>query len=216
MRKSGNPDAATSRELRDESKTLAPRRCARRLDAGPFAADVASFRLLAAENKAKGTLRIYTQAPTWFAAAHLLRETGKTRWEQVDAQDVQRWVAWLLGAYSGAYARQQYRALRQFFRWLSAEDEVPDPTARLRAPAVAEKPVPFSPAENFPNWPGRAGTTRSHNGATRRSFRYCGQPASGSPSWRRSATTPMTAHGATWTWGAGRSGCGARAAGTGP
>ena len=116
----------------------------RRLDAGPFAADVASFRLhLAAENKAAGTIRIYTEAPSWFAAAYLLRETEKTRWEQVDAQDVQRWVGWLLGRYSEAYARQQYRSLRQFFLWLAAEDEVADPTAGLRAPSVREKPVPF-------------------------------------------------------------------------
>jgi hypothetical protein len=48
----------------------------RRLDAGPFAADVASFRLyLAAENKAAGTIRIYTEASSWFAAAYLLRDT---------------------------------------------------------------------------------------------------------------------------------------------
>jgi integrase/recombinase XerD len=114
------------------------------LEAGPFAADVTSFRLhLAAENKAAGTIRIYTEAPLWFAAAQLLGETDKTRWGQVDSQDVQRWVAWLLGSYSESYARQQYRALRQFFLWLSAEDEIPDPMARLRAPAVREKPVPF-------------------------------------------------------------------------
>jgi site-specific recombinase XerD len=56
---------------------------------------------------------------------------------------VQRWVTWLLGSYRDAYARQQYRALRQFFLWLSVEDEIPDPMARLRAPAVREKPVPF-------------------------------------------------------------------------
>ena len=50
------------------------------LEAGPFAADVASFRLyLAAENKAAGTVRTYTEAALWFAAAHLLRETSKTR-----------------------------------------------------------------------------------------------------------------------------------------
>jgi site-specific recombinase XerD len=116
----------------------------RRLDAGPFAADVASFRLhLAAENKAAGTIRIYTEAPLWFAAAYLLRETEKTRWEQVDAQDVQRWTVRLLGSYSQAYARQQYRSLRQFFLWLAAEDGVADPTAGLRAPSVREKPVPF-------------------------------------------------------------------------
>jgi site-specific recombinase XerD len=95
-----------------------------------------------AENKAAGTIRIYTEAPLWFAA-HLLRETDKTRWEQVGTQDVQRWIVRLLGSYSAAYARQQYQALRQFFGWLAAEDEVPDPMARLRAPKVADKPVPY-------------------------------------------------------------------------
>jgi integrase/recombinase XerD len=119
----------------------------RRLDAGPFAADVASFRLhLAAENKAAGTIRIYTEAPLWFAAAYLLRDTEKTRWEQVDAQDVQRWVGWLLGRYSAAYARQQYRSLRQFFLWLAGEDEIADPMARLRAPAVRTSRCRSSPA----------------------------------------------------------------------
>ena len=146
--KSRNPDSMISRELPDERETTAVpkrrRRGPRQLDAGPFAADVASFRLhLAAENKAAGTIRIYTEAPLWFAAAHLLRETDKTRWEQVDAQDVQQWIVWLLGSYSEAYGRQQYRSLRQFFRWLAAEDEVPDPMAGLRAPAVRDKPVPF-------------------------------------------------------------------------
>jgi integrase/recombinase XerD len=105
---------------------------------------VDSFRLyLAAENKAAGTIRIYTEAPLWFAATHLLRKTDKTRWEQVDAHDIQRWAAWLLGEFSDAYARQQYRSLRQFFQWLATEDEIPDPMARLRAPAVRRKPVPF-------------------------------------------------------------------------
>ena len=31
-------------------------------------------------NKARGTIRICTEAPLWFAAACLLRETEKTRW----------------------------------------------------------------------------------------------------------------------------------------
>ena len=82
-------------ERRDDRKTSAPRSPRLRrpgpLDAGPFAVDVASFELhLAAENKASGTIRIYTEAPRWFAAAHLLRETDMTRWEQVGTQDVQR------------------------------------------------------------------------------------------------------------------------------
>jgi integrase/recombinase XerD len=152
--KPGIPDAASVPDPRDERKTLASAsgrlRRTGQLDAGPFAADVASFRLhLAAENKAEGTIRIYTEAPLWFASACLLPETDKTRWAQVGAQDVQRWVAWLLDGYSDAYARQQYRALRQFFLWLAAEEEVPDPTARLRAPTVREKPVPFFTSEEL-------------------------------------------------------------------
>jgi len=113
------------------------------LAAGPFAADVASFRLhLAAENKAAGTVRTYAEAALWFAAAHLLRETDKTSWHQADARDVQRWTVRLLSLYSDAYARNQFRALQQFFRWLSAEDGIPDPMARLRPPKETSKPVP--------------------------------------------------------------------------
>ncbi len=144
-REPGGPGGA---EAGDERETTAVpqqrRRRPGRLEAGPFTADVASFRLhLAAENKAAGTISIYTGAALWFAAAYLLGETDKTRWDQVDAHDVRRWVVWLLGSYSQAYARQQYRSLQQFFRWLAAEDEIPDPMAGLRAPAVRDKPVPF-------------------------------------------------------------------------
>lgn len=42
------------------------------LDAGPFEAEAGSFRLhLAAEGKAPRTLRTYTEAVRWFAAAHV-------------------------------------------------------------------------------------------------------------------------------------------------
>ena len=34
-------------------------------------------------------------------------------------------MAWLLARYSAAYASNQFRALRQFFKWLAAEDETP-------------------------------------------------------------------------------------------
>jgi len=64
-------------------------------------------------------VRTYTEAIAWFAAAHLLAGSGKTNWEQVDGQDVQRWMVYLLGSYSDAYASNQFRALQQFFRWLA-------------------------------------------------------------------------------------------------
>ena len=57
-------------------------------------------------------------------------------------------MAWLLGRYSDAYASNQYRALQQFFKWLSVEDDIPDPMAGLRPPKVAGKLVPvFADAE---------------------------------------------------------------------
>jgi hypothetical protein len=76
------------------------------LDAGPFQGEIGSFRLhLAAEGKAAKTVRIYTEAVEWFAAAHLIPRTSRTRWEQVDWQDIQRWMVHLLGRYSDSYAR---------------------------------------------------------------------------------------------------------------
>ena len=68
--------------------------------------------------------------------------SSQASWEQVDGQDIQRWMAWLLDRYSSAYASNQYRALQQFFKWLAAEDELPDPMERLQPPRVTEKLVP--------------------------------------------------------------------------
>ena len=65
-----------------------------------------------------------------------------------ERRDVQRWTVRLLDGYSDAYAYQQFRSLRQFFRWLAAEDGIADPMAGLRPPKVREKPVPvFSSVE---------------------------------------------------------------------
>jgi len=115
----------------------------RQLDAGIFQAEISSFRLhLAAEGKSAKTARTYTEAVRWFGAAHLLAQTSRAGWEEVDGQDVQRWMAGLLGRYSGAYASNQYRALQQFFKWLAAEEELPDPMAGLHPPKVTSKLVP--------------------------------------------------------------------------
>ena len=82
------------------------------LDAGCFQPEISSFRLhLAAEGKAAKTVRTYVEAVQWFAAAHLLRETSWTRWEEVRRRDTQEWMVWLLERYSAAYASNQFRAL---------------------------------------------------------------------------------------------------------
>ena len=142
-----NAGQAAAADSAMERKTMArpqqQRRLAGPLDAGPLGADIGSFRLhLAAEGKAARTVQGYTGAVRWFAAAWLLGPAGKTSWDQVDARDIQQWVVYLLDQYSSAYASIQFRALRQFFKWLAAEDESPDPMIRLRAPKVAVREVP--------------------------------------------------------------------------
>ena len=118
-------------------------RPAKQLDAGVFQAEISSFALyLAAEGKSPRTIRTYTEAAAWFAAAHLLERTGRTGWEQVDRRDVQQWMVHLLARYSAAYASNQYRGLQQFFKWLAAEDEIPDPMGGLHPPNVPAKLVP--------------------------------------------------------------------------
>ncbi len=121
----------------------------KQLDAGMFQAEISSFALrLAAEGKAAKTIRTYTQAVHWFAAARLTEHDSRAGWEQVSSRDIQRWMAWLLDRYSPAYASNQYRALQQFFKWLAAEDQLPDPMAGLTPPHVPAKLVPvFTPDE---------------------------------------------------------------------
>ena len=116
-RKRHIPDRVAAADQGDESKTIvggrrwSPR--PKELEAGPFAADIGSFALhLAAEGKAPSTMRNYTEAVRWFAGEYLLRETCKTRWEQVDTDDVRRWMVHLLGRYSDVYANGQYRGLQ--------------------------------------------------------------------------------------------------------
>jgi len=73
------------------------------LDAGIFQAEISSFALrLAAEGKAAKTIRTYTEAVQWLAAARLPRRASRASWEQVGSQDIQRWMAWLLDRDSNA------------------------------------------------------------------------------------------------------------------
>jgi integrase/recombinase XerD len=121
----------------------------KQLDAGILQAEITSFALrLAAEGKAAKTIQTYTEAVRWFAATCPPGHASRASWEQVSSHDIQEWMAWLLDRYSSAYASNQYRALQQFFKWLAAEDEMPDPMARLQPPNVTVKLVPvFAPEE---------------------------------------------------------------------
>jgi hypothetical protein len=65
------------------------------------------------------------QAASLISLARLLDQAGKTCWQQADQRDVQGWMAWLLGRDSDAYASNQYQAPQQFFKWLSAREDLP-------------------------------------------------------------------------------------------
>jgi site-specific recombinase XerD len=116
----------------------------KQLDAGVFQAEINSFALrLAAEGKAAKTIRTYTEAVQWFAAAGL--QAGQGGWEQVTSRDIQQWMAWLLGRYSAAYASNQYRALQQFFKWLAARTSCP-----IRWPGWRRRAWPTSWSRSSP------------------------------------------------------------------
>ncbi len=221
LRKRSRPDACAPAEPQEERKTItipqprAPRR--KPLDAGPFAPEIGSFRLhLAAEGKAPKTVRTYTEAVAWFAAAHLIPRTSCTRWDQVSGHDVQRWLVNLLTLYSDAYASNQFRALQQFFRWLAEEEQLPDPMARLRAPTVTEKLVPVFTSEELS---ALAKTCQGRSFAQRRDTAIIAVLTAtgifGPGNWPEFATTRTTRAAVTSTCGGGRSRCGARAAGRG-
>src|ERR1700683_3349863 len=111
LRRRSGVDTCASAEPQEERKTMdVPQTRPRRrkpLDACPFQPEIGSFRLhLAAQGKAAKTVRTYTEAVQWFAAAHMIPRTGCTRWDQVHGHDVRRWMVWLLGLYSDAYARK--------------------------------------------------------------------------------------------------------------
>jgi site-specific recombinase XerD len=150
----------------------------KQLDAGIFQAEISSFALrLAAEGKAAKTIRTYTEAVRWFSATRL------PGWEQVSSQDIQRWMAWLLDRYSSAYASNQHRALQQFFKWLAAEDQLPDPVAGLQPPRVSQKLVPVFTSQELRRLE-QACAGRSF--AQRRDTAIIAvlpRPASGCPSW---------------------------------
>jgi len=154
LRKPRIPDTVVVPGPGDQSKIMLPPRRRPRvpkdMDAGPLEAEVQSFALhLAAEGKAPRTIRTYTEAVRWFAAAYVLPETGKRRWEEVDKADLRRWTVRLLGEYSTAYGGNQFRAIRRFLRWLAIEDDRPDPVKGLRAPRVKVSLVPVFTSEEL-------------------------------------------------------------------
>jgi site-specific recombinase XerD len=113
--------------------------------AGPTALELLpSFRRhLAAENKAPRTAQAYTEGVTrlheFLAAQGMPVEVGNITREHVEA-----FLADQVARLRASSARARYASIRQFFRWCEDEGEIREsPMARMRPPAVPDKPVPI-------------------------------------------------------------------------
>ena len=169
LRKRLSADACASAEPQEERKKMnVPQPCPRRrkpLDAGVFQPGIGSFRLhLAAEGKAAKTVRTYTDAVAWFAAAHLIPRTSRTRWEQVEGHDVQRWLVHLLTRYSDAYASNQKRKVGGSTPPLTTHRSGSCQPSHLRkpqkerGPAMAMPPPLLEVSDQRTRWPAESCT----------------------------------------------------------
>lgn len=130
--------------------TSSGRRQPKNLSAGSFQPMISSFSLhLRAEGKSPKTVRTYVEAAQWFAADHLRTKTKLRDWSQVRDEDIKAWLVELLDRYSDSYANNQHRALQQFFKWYSEDEELPNPMARMKPPKVGEKVVPVFTLEEL-------------------------------------------------------------------
>jgi site-specific recombinase XerD len=110
--------------------------------AAPSVDDLArSFeRYLRAGNKSPRTIETYLEAVGGFAAH--LATTSKRPLDQASREDVETWIALLLGRWKPSTAHNRYRGLHAFYRWLEEEEDIPSPMARMKPPAVPDQPVP--------------------------------------------------------------------------
>jgi len=103
---------------------------------------------LRAKRRAAKTLVTYLGAArkmaTWLAA------NGITDFAEVRKSVLESYMVWLLNdartpqgkPYESGYANNQYRAIQQFWKWWAAEEELPDPMARMSPPTITDKVVP--------------------------------------------------------------------------
>ncbi len=100
------------------------------------------LRALRAENKAPRTLESYDLAATQLI--DFLKARGyPTAARSVTRGHIQEYLTEVLDTRASATAKQRYASLRQFWRWLTLEEEIEtNPFDKIRPPKVVEKPVP--------------------------------------------------------------------------
>jgi integrase/recombinase XerC len=95
---------------------------------------------LRAENKAPRTVETYTEAVSQFA--DWLGQASGSALVDADRTEIRGFLDKLLATWSDSTARNRYSGLRQFYRWLVAEDEIDhSPMAEMKPPAITDKPI---------------------------------------------------------------------------
>lgn len=96
---------------------------------------------LEAENKADRTIGNYLEGMRLFLR-WLEEQSPGLEPDEVTAEYCRGWIGHLVATRSASTARTRWAAMRQFWAWAYAEEEVPaDPMALVRQPEVPEKPV---------------------------------------------------------------------------
>lgn len=107
---------------------------------------VSSWELhLKAERKAPKTIITYTQAADQLA--DFLDAAGMpTEVDAIHREHVEAFIVSLIDTRSAATALNRYASLRQYFKWLDEEGEIPEsPMARMKPPKLDEVEVPVVP-----------------------------------------------------------------------
>ncbi|MCX5066752.1 tyrosine-type recombinase/integrase [Micromonospora lupini] len=104
-------------------------------DIGAFGPWIGSFELsLQIAERSPKTIEIYTDAARWLA--QWLTKTTKVRsWGDVSRDELRLFFLYMQEIeYARGYRNNIGRALQAFFKWYAAEEEVPDPFDKFKAP----------------------------------------------------------------------------------
>jgi site-specific recombinase XerD len=100
------------------------------------------YRALRSSNRAPKTILSYDIAASQLIA--FLTEQGlPTAADRIGTDDIRAFLEKMVATRASATARQRYASLKQLFKWLYEEGEIPvNPMDRIKAPALQEPPVP--------------------------------------------------------------------------
>lgn len=106
-------------------------------------------RSLRASNRSERTIDSYLLAADQLTD-YLVAEGLPLAASEIQADHIRGFLCQVLASRASATARQRYASLKQLFKWLWEEDEIPtDPMERVKPPQVVEQPVPVLSDEDL-------------------------------------------------------------------